>query len=83
MRKLLSATIVLLLIVISVGCTDAQVASRNLSKAADQFEINRRVVFFNGITDSYLELKPWSTFQDGGWFSGVDAEEVIMGYEAA
>lgn len=34
--------------------SDADVASRNLSKAADQFEIERRVVFFNGITDTYL-----------------------------
>ncbi len=34
--------------------TDANVVSENLSKAADQFEITRRVVFFNGITDSYL-----------------------------
>ena len=37
------------------GCSsDAQVASHNLSRAADQFEIERRVVFFNGITDTYL-----------------------------
>lgn len=37
------------------GCgDDATIASRNLTKAADNFEINRRVVFFNGITDSYL-----------------------------
>jgi len=37
------------------GCaTDAQRASQNLSKAADQFEVERRVVFFNGITDTYL-----------------------------
>lgn len=34
--------------------TDAKVASQNLSKAADMFEIERRVVFFNGITDTYL-----------------------------
>lgn len=33
---------------------DAQVASHNLSKAADMFEINRRVVFYNGITDAYI-----------------------------
>lgn len=33
---------------------DAQVASQNLSKSADNFEIERRVVFFNGITDKYL-----------------------------
>ena len=37
------------------GCSsDADVASGNLSKAAEQFEINRRIVFFNGITDKYL-----------------------------
>jgi hypothetical protein len=37
------------------GCsTDADVASHNLSKAADQFQIMRRVVFYNGITDSYM-----------------------------
>jgi hypothetical protein len=35
-------------------CSDAEVASRNLSNAADNFEINRRIVFFNGITDTYL-----------------------------
>ncbi|MFC5789481.1 hypothetical protein ACFPPE_06395 [Agromyces tardus] len=28
--------------------------SQNISKAADQFEISRRVVFVNGITDKYL-----------------------------
>ncbi len=42
------------LAVVLAGCTDASVASRNLSKAADQFEIDRRIIFFNGITDTYL-----------------------------
>lgn len=38
-----------------VACdTDADVASRNLSKEADQFQITRRIVFYNGITDSYM-----------------------------
>lgn len=37
------------------GCTtDASVVSNNLSKAADQFEIARRVVFYNGITGEYM-----------------------------
>jgi hypothetical protein len=37
------------------GCeSDANVASRNLSQAADMFEINRRVVFYNGITGEYI-----------------------------
>jgi hypothetical protein len=37
------------------GCeADADMASRNLSRAADMFEINRRVVFYNGITGDYM-----------------------------
>jgi hypothetical protein len=36
------------------GCDDAEVASQNLVRASDNFEINRRIVFFNGITDEYL-----------------------------
>ena len=37
------------------GCErDADVASRNLSVAADMFEIDRRVVFYNGITGAYI-----------------------------
>lgn len=36
------------------GCTDADVASVNLSRAADQFEIARRVIFYNGITGEYM-----------------------------
>ena len=37
------------------GCSsDADLASRNLSKAAEQFEIERRIVFYNGITDNYI-----------------------------
>jgi hypothetical protein len=30
------------------------VVSENLSKAADQFEVLRRVVFYNGITGDYM-----------------------------
>lgn len=37
------------------GCgRDADIASRNLSEAADNFEIQRRVVFYNGITGEYM-----------------------------
>lgn len=36
------------------GCTDADIASQNLSKAADNFEVTRRVVFYNGITGDYI-----------------------------
>lgn len=37
------------------GCVnDADVASQNLSRAADNFQVQRRVVFYNGITGEYL-----------------------------
>ena len=37
------------------GCsTDATVASHNLSKAADMFEVTRRVVFYDSIQGSYI-----------------------------
>ena len=36
------------------ACDDAKVASQNLSRAADNFEINRRIVFYNGITGDYI-----------------------------
>jgi len=37
------------------GCqSDAQTASRNLSVAADNFEVDRRVIFYNGITGDYM-----------------------------
>jgi hypothetical protein len=36
------------------GADDADVVSENISKAADNFEVVRRIVMFNGITDQYL-----------------------------
>ena len=49
-------TIIFLLSVVSLAAcdNDASVASRNLSQAADNFEIQRRVVFYNGITGEYI-----------------------------
>lgn len=55
-KKFLAVISLSLVAIFSLGAcaTDADVASRNLSQAAEQFEINRRVVFVNGITDNYL-----------------------------
>lgn len=36
------------------GCSDADRASQNLSTAADNFEVSRRVVFYNGVTGDYM-----------------------------
>lgn len=39
----------------AAACTQpADRVSGNLSKAADNFEISRRIVFYNGITDTYM-----------------------------
>lgn len=52
MKRLIAALVACLAL---AGCeNDAQVASRNLSQAADNFEINRRIVFYNGITNEYI-----------------------------
>lgn len=52
MKKIILA----LLVIVTVlgGCSEAETVSHNLSKSADSFEVQRRVVFFNGITDTYL-----------------------------
>lgn len=55
MGKLSSIVVVVITAIALAGCeSDASTVSENLSTAADQFEINRRIVFFNGITDKYL-----------------------------
>ena len=53
MKKFL--LIVVLFALLLAGCAQpADVASRNLSIDADNFRIERRIVFYNGITDSYM-----------------------------
>jgi hypothetical protein len=55
-RKLIALTVIAVAATGTLtGCaSDAQVVADNLSQSADKFQINRRVVFFNGITDKYL-----------------------------
>lgn len=55
MKKILALCAVLALGLSTSACSsDADVASDNLSKDAESFKINRRIVFYNGITDSYI-----------------------------
>jgi len=47
--------ILLIILVGLVSCTrDANIASYNLNKEADQFRVMRRIVFYNSITDTYM-----------------------------
>jgi hypothetical protein len=49
------------------GCTAADTASHNVSQAAENFEINRRIVFVNGITDKYLlSIEGFCNIEDDG-----------------
>lgn len=58
MKTKIKTTIALALAVVSIGvlsscASDADTTSVNLSKAAEQFEVQRRIVGVNGITDTY------------------------------
>ena len=52
MKRILFVMAVMALLLSS--CRAADVASNNLSVAADNFEITRRIVFYNGITGDYI-----------------------------
>ena len=54
-KMVLTTATILLTVGVLTGCeSEADIASRNLSVAADAFEVERRIVFYNGITDSYM-----------------------------
>jgi hypothetical protein len=54
-KKLWLLLLLIVPILLLTGCeSEADVASKNVSKSADMFEVNRRIVFYNGITDEYI-----------------------------
>jgi len=58
-RFIAPVALLAMLVALAFGTTacfesDADIAAKNLSKAAEQFEIPRRIVFINGITDNYI-----------------------------
>ncbi|WP_313894699.1 hypothetical protein [Psychrobacillus sp.] len=54
MKKKFVAILIVFMAIIMAGCTEADTVNSNLSKSADSFKVQRRIVFFNGITDKYL-----------------------------
>ena len=57
MNKLVSLSLFVWIVIggiLLAGCSDADIASTNLSTAADNFEITRRIVFYNGVTGEYI-----------------------------
>lgn len=53
-RTALTTVLAVAALTLASCSTPADVASENLADAAENFEIERRVVAFNGITDEYL-----------------------------
>jgi hypothetical protein len=55
LKKLLFLCVVAMIAIVGLaGCSAADVASQNLSTSADNFQIERRIVFYNGITGDYI-----------------------------
>lgn len=56
MKKIFAIFLVVLMGFGLSGCNehDSDVVSKNLSTAADNFQVQRRVVFYNGITGDYM-----------------------------
>lgn len=55
LKRLCAAVCAVVLLGLAMpGCDDARIASRNISKASDNFEVDRRIVFYNGVTGDYM-----------------------------
>lgn len=54
MKKIILFLSLFMGIVLSTGCTDADVVSTNLSKDADNFKVQRRITFINTESDEVL-----------------------------
>lgn len=54
MKKIFLLIPILIASIFLAGCSDAEVARYNLEKDEQNFEVFRRVVFYNGITGDYI-----------------------------
>lgn len=54
MKRIKFLVLILLLISVLTGCTDAEVVDQNLSQDADNFKVYRHIVFINNVTGEYL-----------------------------
>lgn len=78
-KKVLTAAAALLAVGTLAACSEADVADQNNRAAADNFEIDRRIVFFNGITDTnLLEIQGrCSVTDETGGEGGANQLEVV------
>ena len=77
MKKLMLMAVSFLTVL--TGCSDADLASYNLSRSADNFEVLRRIVFYNGITNEYiLSIEGLCSFEnESGGDMGTNQVSVV------
>lgn len=54
MKKIIIFVAAVMIAVSITGCDKAEIARNNLERAEQNFEVYRRVVFYNGITGEYI-----------------------------
>jgi len=70
-RLALGASVLASMLALQSCSTDAEVASQNLSFAADNFQIERRIVFMDTWTDTYmLSITGLCSIKDGAVNTG-------------
>jgi PBP1b-binding outer membrane lipoprotein LpoB len=74
MRKIIAAFLLAITIILT-GCTsEADTANENLSRAAENFEVPRRITAINGITDNVLfTVEGFCSYEvpDNGTFEAI------------
>jgi hypothetical protein len=75
--KIVGVVVALVVAVTLTGCESAaDKASKNLSKAAENFEVPRRIVGINGITDNVLfSIEGFCSYETGGETYDVTCKE--------
>ena len=68
MKKIILSLMFILIIL--TGCTDDQVVNKNLNTDSKNFQVPRRIILFNGITDKYLFTVEGYCTVDGESWSG-------------
>jgi len=61
---------------------DVSEATRIFMQSMPAGPAGKNMVFL-GVDDRYRQLKPWMTLQQGQWFSGPEAPEALLGYNAS
>ncbi len=60
MKKIITLVLSGFLLLGIAGCNQSDVVSHNIGQEADRFNILRRIVFYNGITNEYiLTIEGW------------------------